>query len=393
NATTQTIASTAATATDDVVSQILGIDTSSPIAALRADRPQQIAELQAYYDSLFAPDADSAAALPVADRALVAIRVASHTGSDAVVAWYEGVAREQGATDAQIAAAKDIATPNAAQTALGAAIRRADLVTTHLVDTTKDDVDALKAAGFTPQGILALSQVIAFVSYQARFVAGLRAFLRDTTEAPFTLPEAPAKGVRPALGSDATPEFTLDLLAWTPWLETAYETDLTPEQRAAVEAFVGTSPNAIYQATLANDLGSLKARAKVHHHLFTSEEPEPTAWRELGATTASRINGCVFCASVHARIYAHKSGKREVAEALLRDSIDAELPAVERAVVDLATRVTLAPESLSQADFTALRDLGFDDLGILDIINYTAFFANANRLMLTLGEPHPARHS
>ena len=53
--------------------------------------------------------------------------------------------------------------------------------------------------------------------------------------------------------------------------------------------------------------------------------------------------------------------------------------------------VTLAPESLSQADFTALRELGFDDLGILDVINYTAFFANANRLMLTLGEPYPAR--
>lgn len=377
--------------TDDVVSQILGLTADSPATALRADRPQQIDELQAYYDSLFAPDADSAAALPVLDRALVAIRVAAHTGSDAVVAWYEAVAREQGATDGQIEATKDITTPSTDETTLGAAIRRADLVTTRLVDTTKDDVDALKAAGFTPQGILALSQVIAFVSYQVRFVAGLRAFERDTADVPFTLSAAPASGVRPALGSDATPEFTLDLLAWKPWLETAYETDLTPEQRAAVEAFVGTSPNAIYQATLANDLGSLKARAKVHHHLFTSEEPEPTAWRELSASTASRINGCVFCASVHARIYAHKSGKREVVEALLRDSIDADLPPVERAVVDLATRVTLAPESLSQADFAALRNLGFDDLGILDVINYTAFFANANRLMLTLGEPHPAR--
>jgi alkylhydroperoxidase family enzyme len=34
-----------------------------------------------------------------------------------------------------------------------------------------------------------------------------------------------------------------------------------------------------------------------------------------------------------------------------------------------------------------LRELGLDDLGILDIVNYAAFFANANRLMLTLGEP------
>lgn len=377
--------------TDDVVSQILGLDPGSPVVALRADRPEQIAELQSYYDSLFAPDADSAAAFPVRDRALVAIRVASHTGSTDVAAWYEVVARENGATDEQVAAAKDVATPNTDESVLGSAIRRADLVTTHLVDTTRTDIEALKEAGLSPQGILALSQVIAFVSYQVRFVAGLRAFLRETSDVPFSLPEAPHDGGRPALGSDANPEFTLDLLAWKPWLETAYETDLTPEQRAEVEAFVGTSPNAVYQATLANDLASLKARAKVHHHLFTNEEPEPTAWRELGATTASRINGCVFCASVHARIYAHKSGKRDVVSALLRDSIDAELPETERAVVDLATRVTLAPESLSQADFATLRALGFNDLGILDIINYTAFFANANRLMLTLGEPYPAR--
>lgn len=377
------------TRTDDVVSKILGLTADSPVVALRADRPAQIDDLQAYYDSLFSPDPASDAAFPVHDRALVAIRVAAHTGSDAVVAWYEGVAREHGATDAEISAARDIATPSTDDTTLGAAIRRADLVTTRLVDTTKADVDALKAAGLSPQGILVLSQVIAFVSYQLRFVAGLRAFLRETADVPFALPAV--ADVRPALGSDATPAFTLDLLAWKPWLETAYETDLTPEQRAAVEAFVGTSPNSIYQATLANDLASLQARAKVHHHLFTSEEPEPTAWRELGATTASRINGCVFCASVHARIYAHKSGRREAVEALLQDSIDADLPPTERAVVDLATRVTLAPESLSQADFAALRDLGFDDLGILDVINYTAFFANANRLMLTLGEPYPAR--
>jgi len=33
--------------------------------------------------------------------------------------------------------------------------------------------------------------------------------------------------------------------------------------------------------------------------------------------------------------------------------------------------------------------LGLDEIEILDILNYAAFFANANRLMLTLGEPTP----
>ena len=183
--------------------------------------------------------------------------------------------------------------------------------------------------------------------------------------------------------------FTLDLLTWTPWLERADETDLTPEQRERVETVVSKAPNSDYIAVLANDFPALQARAKVHHHNFTSGDPEPTSYRELGATTASRINGCVFCASVHARMYANFSKRRDVAQAFLDDGLVAELPTIERAVVDLSAKVTKDPESLTGADLAPLRDLGFDDLTILDVINYASFFANANRLMLTLGEPTP----
>jgi len=186
--------------------------------------------------------------------------------------------------------------------------------------------------------------------------------------------------------------FTLDLLEWSPWIERAGDTDLEPEQRAKVEAYVGSTPNADYIGVLANDFEALLARASVHRHVYATAGPEAGAHRELGATTASRINGCVFCASVHSRMYANYSKNRDVAQRFLDEGVDAHLPPVERAVVDLAAKITRDPESLNQADLEPLRALGFDDLGILDVINYTAFFANANRLMLTLGEPKiPAR--
>jgi uncharacterized peroxidase-related enzyme len=195
--------------------------------------------------------------------------------------------------------------------------------------------------------------------------------------------------------SDTTREtFTIDLLGWTPWLERATDTDLSAEQRQEVEAAIGTGPNNDYVNVLANDLAALQTRALVHRHVYTSTDPEPTANRELGATTTSRINGCVFCASVHARMYAQASGNRDVIQRFLDEGLDAELPPVERAIVDLSAKVTKDPESLTSADLQPLRGLGFDDLGILDVINYAAFFANANRLMLTLGEPKaPASRS
>lgn len=187
--------------------------------------------------------------------------------------------------------------------------------------------------------------------------------------------------------------FTLDFLEWTPWLERAVDTDISPGERERVTSAIGDAPNSDYIAVLANDFEAWQARALVHRHVYTSEEPEPTSWRELGATTTSRINGCVFCASVHARIYANLSKKRDLIQRFLDDGIDTNLPAIERAIVDLSAELTTNPESISAIDLEPLRALGFDDLAILDVINYAAFFANANRLMLTLGEPRLQRKS
>lgn len=190
--------------------------------------------------------------------------------------------------------------------------------------------------------------------------------------------------------TNATREtFTLDFLGWAPWLDRATETELAPEQRERVEAHLAGTPNPEYLDVLANDFPALQARALVHRHVYTSTDPEPSAFRELAATTTSRINGCVFCASVHARMFANFAKNRPLAQRFLDDGIEADLPPAERAVVDLIAKLTNDPEALSAADLAPLRALGFDDLAILDVINYGAFFANANRLMLSLGEPTP----
>ena len=49
---------------------------------------------------------------------------------------------------------------------------------------------------------------------------------------------------------------------------------------------------------------------------------------------------------------------------------------------------------LSPRTIAALRDAGFDDAAILDVLGGAAFFHWANRLMLSLGEPEvPARRA
>lgn len=188
-----------------------------------------------------------------------------------------------------------------------------------------------------------------------------------------------------------TGTFTLDLLGWQPWIERATDTDLAPEIRQRTEDYVAAQRNSDYNNVLANDLETALTRQIVHHHKFTVEDDAHGANRELAATTASRINGCVFCASVHARMFANYSGDRALIERFLADSVDADLPEKERAIVDVAAKLTTDPKGLTGADLQPLRDLGFANDEIFDVINYAAFFANANRLMLSLGEPTEPR--
>lgn len=161
--------------TRDVVNAILGVDDDSPIATLRNQKPDQVAGLQHYYETIFQPEEPSAEQFSVADRALVAIRVAAHTGSDAVVAWYEDLARSSDVSATEIARARDTATEWSDDSIRGAAIRRADRITVDPASAEREHIDELTAAGLTPAAIVSLSQVIAFVSYQVRFIAILRA--------------------------------------------------------------------------------------------------------------------------------------------------------------------------------------------------------------------------
>jgi CMD domain protein len=166
--------STATTA--DVVYGILGVAGQGPIADLRNQKPEQIEELQAYYLALFEPEEASARAFPLPDRYLIAVRVASHTNSVAVANWYADLAGQADVDDALITRARNVNESWDDHTPLGAAIRHADLLTTQPSAAQPSDLQALKDAGYSPDGIVSLSQTIAFVSYQLRFIAGLRAF-------------------------------------------------------------------------------------------------------------------------------------------------------------------------------------------------------------------------
>jgi len=54
-------------------------------------------------------------------------------------------------------------------------------------------------------------------------------------------------------------------------------------------------------------------------------------------------------------------------------------------MVDYAVQLTRTPHSINEGDIQGLRNLGFDDAGILDICQITSYYNYVNRLADGLG--------
>ena len=181
--------------------------------------------------------------------------------------------------------------------------------------------------------------------------------------------------------------FTQQGLGWVPWLAPVPEAELTERQRdALVEPARTKMP---YFRLLARDPDALEARTLTDLDIFFNVDGGiGRAERELAATAASRVNGCVFCASVHSAAATRESGRRDDVQRLLDEGTDADL-GDERwnAVVAASVSLTATPLGFGPDDVDRLRDAGLDDASIVDVIGGAAFFNWANRLMLSLGEP------
>jgi uncharacterized peroxidase-related enzyme len=335
---------------DDLVEGLLGILPGSALFALRAERADIRRTTEGAYRALVQPE--DPGHVPAGVRAAIAERVARCDGEPALAAHYAGL--------------------NPAP--IPPLLRRyADLVASQPDRVTQGDIDALRAAGLSPQDVVAVTQLAAFVPFQVRVLAGLRAMMADR----------PATAV-PVVAAAA--RFTMDEVPWTPRLPPVEAATATPAQVAALDACPPAVRRSGYFLTLAQDPASLAERGALFNSVMYAPRGLPRVDRELATAIVSMVNGCVYCTSVHARRFAELSHEPATMQRLLDDGLDTPLDARRRAIADVAARLTAAPASFASADLAPLRAVGLAELEVLDVIHATAMFANANRLMQALGE-------
>jgi uncharacterized protein YciW len=147
----------------DLLNAIIGAPPGSPLAALRAQRPDILRHTQGSHDVLLSPD--DSGGLSLAERALVARRVAEFSSHAALTAHYQVLLDARGMP------------PDGTRTA--AILAHAERLATAPGSATKAHLQALTAVGLQPRDIVALAQLVAFVAYQVRVAVGLSLLAQD----------------------------------------------------------------------------------------------------------------------------------------------------------------------------------------------------------------------
>ncbi|WP_156758800.1 alkylhydroperoxidase domain protein [Microbacterium karelineae] len=181
------------------------------------------------------------------------------------------------------------------------------------------------------------------------------------------------------------PRFTQEMLNWRTWLTPVAEEDFAEAQYDALVQRSRVKNE--YFRLLAHDPAILRERTKTDFDIFYSKGGLPRADREIAATAASRLNGCVYCAAVHSGFATHHSKRRSDVQHLLDEGVSARIDPRWDAIVGATVAISRTPPSFGEEELARLRDAGLDDVEILDVIMSGAFFNWANRLMLSLGEP------
>ncbi|MFT8550214.1 MAG: alkylhydroperoxidase domain protein [Acetobacter okinawensis] len=188
---------------------------------------------------------------------------------------------------------------------------------------------------------------------------------------------------------DAKPvnTFTLSQLDWLPWVAPLDPQDLTQQH---YDGLVDRArAKSAYFRLLARDPDVLGARTRLDKDIFYSTGGLPRAERELAAAAVSRLNGCIYCASVHARFSVQFSKDDKDVNALLEHGTKSITDGRNAEIVHAAVTLTENGNKFGKKDIDRLQAAGFSQEEILDLIQAAAFFNWANRLMLSLGEAAP----
>ncbi len=156
----------------------------------------------------------------------------------------------------------------------------------------------------------------------------------------------------------------------------------------AVQERTGFVPNVFL--VMAHRPDELRAFLALHEALMERESGLTKAEREMIVVATSALNDCLYCVVAHGAILRIRTKDPLVADQVATNYRKAPLDDRRRTMLAFARKVAARSAELEEADFAALRAVGFSDEDIWDIGAIAALFAYSNRMAnLTSMMPNP----
>lgn len=124
----------------------------------------------------------------------------------------------------------------------------------------------------------------------------------------------------------------------------------------------------------------LKNFVRLYDELMLAPSGLSKLEREMIAVAVSSWNRCYYCLVAHGAAVRKLSGDPQLGEMMAFNHRVADLPPRQRAMLDFAQLLTEAPHRAGAPERQALRDAGFTDADIFDIVEVAAFFNYTNRV-------------
>lgn len=374
----------------DTIDQLAGLQADHALHAIRHQRAKVALATQACEDLLLGSELPST--LSQAERLVLAAEQARVSGITVLQQLYQQRAQALALPPAlrRVLDEHGCTTGDARLDAMRHFVRSLSL------EPAQSDRQALlniPAAGVSVDDTVLLAQLIGFVSYQARVIAGLQAMVAAGSqgEVPVTDAAAAPAFVHPAnLPTPGEPlrrnGYTSETLDWKSWLPVLDPATATPDQQHTLDVSHPKARTMDFYLLLCRQPQVLLERSQAFNAIMYAPGGLSRAEREVAATAVSRVNGCVYCASVHAQRFEQLAKRNDVMAQIFDDPHTAGTQARERAIIQAAITLTRDPAGLGAAHIQALRAAGLNDLEVLDMLHAAALFGWANRLMLNLGE-------
>jgi uncharacterized peroxidase-related enzyme len=155
---------------------------------------------------------------------------------------------------------------------------------------------------------------------------------------------------------------------------------------------LGLIPNVL--RAYAFDQAKLRAFMAMYNDLMLAPSGLSKAEREMIAVAVSALNRCHYCLTAHGAALRALTGDAGLAETIAQNWRAAPLDARHRAMLAFAEKVTLESHRIEEPDRAALRDAGFTDRDIWDIVAVTGFYNMSNRMAsATAMAPNPEYHA